>query len=647
MTIRVVRKNPPKPRDSYAEIADGATWWSSRLNEGRLSKVPVIAIVDDDGVLLDHLRAVALGQGGGPGDQGAGDKPPVVHMDETLPFDDDPDAEAFADAPRLAAALWTLDTAGVRRFMTSRMAGGELCRADWVGGVLGRALVVDLDERGVHLLGGFGGRDEMIGRPIADFWPPESRADLAEMIAEVATDRSPGAKRTRGIGSLLLRDPVVTVSRLHEDGAGIVRVTVTGPVRDPRSYWAVRASEERYRNLIRHMPNPLLRIDATAMVPVFARLKAEGVYDLDSYLDSHPELLDLAKRSVRVTEINPSAAALFGAARAADLLGPVDYLFEASPDTPRRIMVAHFEGRRSHAELIKLRRLDGRLRDVQFAVTYPAPPELRDVTVVSLDDVTDRLRTEAQLRQLQADFARAARISTLGELATSIAHEVNQPLAAIFTNAETSLRWLSRDEPNLAKVAQLTTRIVASARHANEIVQRIRAMTARHAPEWRPLDLNEVVEEALPFLRHDIESRAIRLSTKLGLGLPRVIGDRVQLQQAIVNLLVNGVQAIGQAGAQDGHIELGTGLGPAGEVVCTVRDDGPGIPEEDLDRIFEGFFTTRDEGMGLGLAICRSIMTAHGGGIAASNRPEGGACFRLWLPAEPARGQGQQGTAGA
>jgi signal transduction histidine kinase len=409
-------------------------------------------------------------------------------------------------------------------------------------------------------------------------------------------------------------------------------VTVTGPLKDHRSYWSVRASEERYRNLIHYMPNPLLRVDARAMVEVFARLRAEGVYDLGAYLDAHPELLDFAKQAVRVTEVNRAATVLFGAGKAADLIGPVEYLFRASPGTVRRIMTAHFEGRRSHAEGMKIRRLDGRLLDVQFAMTYPTPPELRDVTVISLDDITDRLRTEAQLRQLQADFARAARISTLGELATSIAHEVNQPLAAIFTNAETSLRWLSRDEPNLAKVVQLTTRIVASARHANEIVHRIRSATAKHTPERRPLDLNQVVDEALLFIRHNIETRSIQLSVRLGIGLPAVIGDRVQLQQVVVNLLVNSIQAIGQAG--DGRIELSTGLGREDEVAFVIRDNGPGIPEENLDRIFDGFFTTKEEGIGLGLAICQSIMAAHGGGIAASNSPEGGACFRLWLPAE-------------
>ena len=561
-------------------------------------------------------------------------------MDKALPLTTEPGVGLVPDpdARSRDTACWRLDTARVRAFVTA--SGGAVHPSEWVGEVLARALVVDFNERSARLIGAIEGRDAMIGRPVADYWPPDSQADLAEMIVAVTTDRSPQARQTREISSLLLSHPVMTVRRACDDGSDTVVVTVTGPVNDHRSYWAVRASEERYRNLIHCMPNPLLRIDAREMVRAFARLRADGIDDCEAYLDVHPELVEFAKQSVRITEINRSAAMLFGATKATDLIGPVGYLFQASPDTVRRIMVAHFEGRRSHSEVMKIRRLDGRLLDVQFSVTYPTSPELRDIMVISLDDLTDRLRTEAELRQLQTDFTRAARISTLGELATSIAHEVNQPLAAIFTNAEASLRWLSRDEPNLAKVIQLTTRIVASARHANEIVQRIRTTTAKQAPERRLLELNKVVDEALLFIRHDIESRSIKLSVRLGIGLPPIIGDRVQLQQVIVNLLVNSVQAIGQAGARDGRIELGTGLGDGGEVIFVIRDNGPGIPEENLERIFDGFFTTKEEGIGLGLAICQSIMTAHGGGIAASNRPEGGACFRLWLPAEPDTAQG-------
>lgn len=556
-------------------------------------------------------------------------------MSETLPLADDPHSVLEIDARYRGSPYWELDTAVARAFIDTGLSDGELRQANWAAEVLGRSRVLDVNELAAYLVGTFTGRGNMIGRPIADFWPVDSHGDLAELIAEVVADRSPDAMRTRDIASLLLQAPVLTVWRSREAGADTIFVAVRGALIDRRSYWSLRASEERYRKLIQHMPNPLLRVDARPMGRVFERLRAAGVVDIESYLDAHPELIAFAEQNVRITEVNPAAALLLGARSPADLVGSVECLFKASPETARRVTIAHFDRRRSHAEVMKLRTLDGRLLDVQIAVTFPTPPEQLDVTVIGLDDLTDRLRTEAQLRQLQADFTRAARISTLGELATSIAHEVNQPLAAIFTNAETSLRWLSRDEPNLAKVIQLTTRIVASARHANEIVHRIRAMTAKHEPECLPLDLNEVVDEALLFLRHDIETRAIRLSTKLGIGLPRVIGDRVQLQQVIVNLLVNSAQAIGHAGTRDGHVELSTGLGPGGAVVFVIRDNGPGIPEEDLDRIFEGFFTTKDEGMGLGLAICQSIMTAHRGGIAASNRLEGGASFRLWLPAEP------------
>src|SRR5690606_22832149 len=167
-----------------------------------------------------------------------------------------------------------------------------------------------------------------------------------------------------------------------------------------------------------------------------------------------------------------------------------------------------------------------------------------DTTIFSLEDVTDRLRMEAQLRQLQADFSHAARVSMLGELASSIAHEVNQPLAAIVTNAETSLRWLARETPDIGKVAQLTARIAPNARRADDIVQRARDMAVKQAPEPVELAFNEIIQESLLFVRHEVETRSIRVTTSFARNLPPVIGDRIQLQQVIVNMLINAVQAV-------------------------------------------------------------------------------------------------------
>ena len=309
-------------------------------------------------------------------------------------------------------------------------------------------------------------------------------------------------------------------------------------------------------------------------------------------------------------------------------------------------MVAHFEGRRNLIEETRIRAFDGSIIDVLFTVTYPVPPEQLDNTFITMQDISERLNAEQQLRKLQADFSHAGRIATLGELATSIAHEINQPLTAIVTNGETSLRWLARADQNTEKVTQLTSRIVSNARRASDIIHRIRGMAAKHEPEKRLIDLNEVVEEALLFIRHDIDSKSIVLSANFGSELPKVMGDRIQLQQVIINLLVNSVQAIVQSGQPTRRIDAQTSIDDEGSVVFSVLDNGPGVPAADLEHIFDSFFSTKDAGIGIGLAICQSIITAHGGRIAGLNRPNGGAHFHFTLPALTVAGPTRIGELG-
>lgn len=402
---------------------------------------------------------------------------------------------------------------------------------------------------------------------------------------------------------------------------------------DGRMSWDFAASAEDYRKLIHYMPVALWQVDTRGASAEFDRLKAEGVSDIATYLDEHPELVELAKDIVRVTAVNREAVSLFRGKSAADLVAPVRYLFVATPDLAKRVMVAHFEGRRNYIEETKIAAIDGTVIDVLFTVTYPERPEYYDSSLITMLDIGERLRTEAQLRELQADFAHAARVSTLGELATSIAHKVKQPLAAIVTNAETSLRWLKREDVSLSKLEMLTTRIVANARRASDIVQRIRGMAVKHEPERTSLDLNDVVEEALLVVRHDIEAQSISLVVRYGDRLAKVIGDRIQLQQVVVNLLVNSVQAIVQSGGSTRRIELTTDADGDDAVAFAIRDTGPGIAPENVGRIFDSFFTTKDTGMGIGLAICHSIIAGHGGNISVANHPEGGAEFRFSLPA--------------
>lgn len=426
-----------------------------------------------------------------------------------------------------------------------------------------------------------------------------------------------------------------SASSIHLASSASRRALNEAAANDDHSAGDMQPGEGQYRKLIQYLPTALWQVDTRAMREAFDRLRTEGVTDFAAFLDAHPELVELAKEIVRVAEVNRAAISLFRGQSAADLTKPVRYIFATAPQTLKRIMVAHFEGQRNYAEQSKIITLDGETRDVLLSVTFPVPPEQPYRLFLTMLDITERLRTEAQLRQLQADHAHAARISTLGELATSIAHEVNQPLAAIIMNAEASLRWLGQDDLNVVKVKQLTARIISSADRAKDIVQRIRSLAARGEAERVALDLNEVTEEALFFVRHDIDGNRIELSIDAAGNVPKILGDRVQLQQVIVNLILNSIQAILQAKRTDRYIRLSIAPGDSDTLVFSIRDSGTGIANEDLDRVFASFFTTKESGLGIGLAICRSIIGSHDGRISASNLPEGGAQFQFTLPAAP------------
>ena len=334
-----------------------------------------------------------------------------------------------------------------------------------------------------------------------------------------------------------------------------------------------------------------------------------------------------------VTDVNHAAVRLLGGDEA-QFRNPVRYLFQATPEAATRVMAAHFEGKRNHVEEIRIDTFDGRTLDVLILVTFPQPPDDPATTFFAMIDITDQLRAEAELRRLQADFAHAARVSTLGELVASIAHEVKQPLTAIITNAAASRRWLSR-EGSLDRVADRIDRIAESAEHANAVIQRIQRMAAHRPPLWADLDLNAVVREALRFVGHEALEKRIALSVDLDPALPPVRGDRVQLHQMLMNLLINSFQAIEAADGGERSVAVRS-RHTAGWVRITVVDTGTGILPHDTDRIFTSFFTTKEGGMGIGLSICQSIVDAHGGHIEVVDRAGPGAEISFRLPIAPA-----------
>jgi C4-dicarboxylate-specific signal transduction histidine kinase len=242
----------------------------------------------------------------------------------------------------------------------------------------------------------------------------------------------------------------------------------------------------------------------------------------------------------------------------------------------------------------------------------------------------ERKRAEEASRQAQADLARVSRVTTMGELTASLAHEVNQPIGAAVTNANTCIRWLTRDTPNVEEARAAAMRSAKDGMRAAEIISRIRLLFKKGTPQRELVDINEVVREMIVLLRGEATRYSISIRTELAAELFPVLGDRVQLQQVLMNLMLNGMDAMKDV---EGTRELAikSRQGENDEVVVTVSDTGVGLPAQQADQIFQAFFTTKPHGTGMGLRISRSIVESHGGRLWATENSPRGASFHLTL----------------
>lgn len=541
----------------------------------------------------------------------------------------------------MAASFWELDFSGVGALLRGLRKSGvenyaqyfaqhpEFCRQ-----MIGATRIVDVNDETVRLFGR-GDKAELIA-DLNAYWPDESLAVYA-----ASTLAAVGGLPHYSIETRLRRldgtvfDALFTACFAPEAVArGRLLIGVIDISERKRTFAALERSESRYRNLFQAMAVSFWQLDSSHLNDLFAGLRAQGVTDLHAYIDAHPEFLQQAMEASVAIEVNERALKLFGATDVQQLLGPVTrFWIPGRAEAFRGSIEAGWRREPGYQAETRLRTVDGREIDVLFFVT--APPEMRDkgMVLVGNIDISEQVAGRAVLRQLQAELAHAGRVSMLGELTASIAHEVNQPLAAIATNGAAGLRWLSRAEPEIGEAKALLQRMSDDARRAAEIIARIRGMAVRRVPEPAPLLLDALVQEAVQFLQHELRAQHAQLRLQLASNLPAVQGDRVQLQQVIVNLVVNALQAMAQAGSPRRELRIETALAMPGEVELAVLDSGPGIAPEHLDRLFESFFSTKPNGMGLGLPVCRSIIEAHGGRLAAGNRRDDcGARFVVTLP---------------
>ena len=362
-----------------------------------------------------------------------------------------------------------------------------------------------------------------------------------------------------------------------------------------------RVAEERFRLMVENAPYAILMVEYDGRIAL-ANARAERLFGYDRI-----ELASLTVDALILLELD----------------GAGFVTSPASADDARDTT----SGLTSTA-----RRKDGQDVPVEVVLT-PLQIGGNPYTIASITDISEQLKLEQQASIQRDELAHLSRVALLGELSGSLAHELNQPLTAVLSNAQAALRFMDHQPPNLAEVRESLHCIVESDKRASEVIRRLRAMMRKDAVKHEEMDVNEIVRESLQLVNTDLISRGVAHSLEASPDLPTIIGDAVQVKQVLLNLIINACDAMRDRPSER-LLSLRTLAHPDGMVEIRVSDTGGGIPEADLERIFSPFVTTKSEGIGLGLAICRTIIHAHGGHLSADNNESGGATFRFLLARE-------------
>jgi signal transduction histidine kinase len=393
-------------------------------------------------------------------------------------------------------------------------------------------------------------------------------------------------------------------------------------------------SQDRYRNVFESMPIGFLSLDWATIGARLSELRSRGVTDLMQEAEHDTGLLVELLSLAQVVDANETAVSMLRASSREDLFGPVARFWPLGSQRVFLTAVSNgFLGNPRFESQTRLLTLDGCEIEVIFTAIAPRSGLAAGTIVIGIVDISDRLAALAVVERLQADLTHAGRVAVLGELTASIAHEVNQPLAAIAANGQAGLRWLSRPDIDVEEIRALTTRMVDDAYRAADIIARIRGMAAKRTADRGPVSVNDIIEESVSFVRHEMHVSGVELSTDLAPNLPMIEADRTQLQQVMVNLAMNALQAMSLSMRSPRTLEIRTFQSSDAVIDVEITDNGPGLEGEHLERLFDSFFTTKEEGIGIGLPICRSIVEAHGGQIRADNVPTGGARFTFSVAA--------------
>jgi signal transduction histidine kinase len=395
----------------------------------------------------------------------------------------------------------------------------------------------------------------------------------------------------------------------------------------------LESSERKYRAIFESAGFATWESDWSETMRIASDGKSADL-SLGQWLREHPETVTKAVAAAIIRTANPAAIRLFEAESPAELVGANlcgRYLPEGS-DRLATILIQLAAGAPVAESEVRLRTLGNRVIDIVLRVALVPEGSAWTHVIVTAFDVTDRNETRARFEQVSAELAHAARVSMLGQLSASITHEVNQPLTAIINYGKSAKRWLRQDNPDLQEISQCVERMIANGTRAASVVERVRKLARKTAVHAEAVDIVELVEDTISLVQREARASDVNVRFKRTPGLPPILADRVQVQQVLMNLVMNGIQAMRDAEANERELKIEVTADPQGAVKVAVTDSGTGFAADEQARLFEPFYTTKPDGMGMGLSICRSIIESQGGQISARNNETAGATISFILP---------------
>jgi signal transduction histidine kinase/MFS family permease len=395
---------------------------------------------------------------------------------------------------------------------------------------------------------------------------------------------------------------------------------------------ALAQSDVRYRSIFAQNHLSLCEVDLSRLWKRLEPIRGYPLSELRTYLDTNPAVVDECAKLIRFVDVNGATVQLLGKSSESEVLGSIDRFLPPHSELAEAIILGVCSGDDRVEMEARLVRGEGAEVIVIFVIAFPEDKDTFDRVACAMIDVTQREQAKEALIAAQAELARVGRVATVGAISASIAHEVNQPIGAVVMSAQACVRWLKANPPDIEAASTAAERAITHSMRASDIIQRTREQVRGAKRTLGTVDLRDIVTDVVGLLDRELISASTKVTTHFDTRESVVLADKVEIQQVIANLVTNGIQAM--AGVPTEHRGLNISLSAAEPslVSLQVRDHGTGIAQENLSKLFSPFFTTKRDGMGIGLAICKTIVEAHGGSLTARNHDDGGAIFEIVLP---------------